>query len=218
MVMYLGLFQNFSLKLALGIFLWIFISSALVFVAGMLGILQGTALFGLSVILVLLTIRNKTLPHLPSWKNVKSIWCNKTITKPENITRHTILYYDTGMRFQEQETQSIIIPRDFAWHTFTFSLPDQKINALRFDPPALKEAELQIRDIRIINGQGKTLQRIEPEDVKPLHQIWALSCSAGNMRTGRKRCCDYGNFQGRSENVLERKHGNSRANSQNCTS
>ena len=92
MVLYLGLFQNFSLKLALGIFLWIFISSALVFVAGMLGILQGTALFGLSVILVLLTIRNKTLPHLPLWKNVKSIWCNKTITKPENITRHTILY------------------------------------------------------------------------------------------------------------------------------
>ena len=92
MVLYLGLFQNFSLKLALGIFLWIFISSALVFVAGMLGILQGTALFGLSVILVLLTIRNKTLPHLPLWKNVKSVWCNKTITKPENITRHTSLY------------------------------------------------------------------------------------------------------------------------------
>lgn len=92
LVLYLGLYQDFSLNLALGIFLWIFISSAMVFIAGMLGVLQGTVLFGLSIILVLLSIRNKTLPKLPSWKNAISIRFNKTVTKPENITRHTILY------------------------------------------------------------------------------------------------------------------------------
>lgn len=92
MVLHLELFQGFSLKLSLGIFLWIIISSAMVFVAGMLGILQGTALFGLSLILVLLTIRNKTQPHSPKWKNAKSIWCNKAITKPENRTRDAIIY------------------------------------------------------------------------------------------------------------------------------
>ena len=92
MVLHMGLFQDFSMKLALGIFLWIFISSAMVFVTGMLGILQGTTLFGLSVILVLLTIHNKPLPYLPTWENIKKDWCNKTITKPENITRDTIIY------------------------------------------------------------------------------------------------------------------------------
>lgn len=93
-VLYLGEFQEFHLNLSLGIFLWIIITSALVFVAGMLGILQGSALFGLSVILVLLTISNKTLPHLPTWKNVRNIWCNKqkSITKPESSTRDTIIY------------------------------------------------------------------------------------------------------------------------------
>jgi hypothetical protein len=86
-------------------------------------------------------------------------------------TGSVALYYDTGMQFQERESQSIIIQGDSTWHTFTFPLPNKKINALRFDPPAVKEAEFQIRDIRIINSQGKTLRRIEPEDVKPLHQI-----------------------------------------------
>lgn len=87
------------------------------------------------------------------------------------------LYYDTGKKFQERESQSIVIPGDSAWHTFTFPLPDQKIKALRFDPPAFKEAEFQIRDIRIINSEGKTFQRIDPEDVKPLHQIRSLDRS-----------------------------------------
>lgn len=81
------------------------------------------------------------------------------------------LYYDTGMQFQERESQTIIIQGDSNWYTYSFPLPNKKINALRLDPPEVKEAEFQIRDIRIINSQGKTLRRIEPEDVKPFHQI-----------------------------------------------
>ena len=81
------------------------------------------------------------------------------------------LYYDTGIQFQERESQSIIIRADSTWCTYSFPLPNKKINALRLDPQEGKEAEFQIRDIRIINSQGKTLRRIEPEDVKPLHQI-----------------------------------------------
>ena len=86
-------------------------------------------------------------------------------------TGSVALYYDTGMHFREQESQSIVIHGDSSWHTYTFSLPNKNINALRFDPPAVKDAEFQIRDIRIINNRGTTLRRIEFEDVKPLHQI-----------------------------------------------
>ncbi|MFH1297336.1 MAG: hypothetical protein ABIJ04_08710 [Bacteroidota bacterium] len=94
-----------------------------------------------------------------------------SITLRSSQSVSVVLYYDTGMRFQEKESQSIIIPGDSAWHTFTFPLPDKKIKALRFDPPAFKKAEFQIRDIRIVDSQGKTLRGIEPDNVKPFHQI-----------------------------------------------
>lgn len=94
-----------------------------------------------------------------------------SITLSSSQSGSVVLYYDTGMRFQERESHAINIPGDSAWHTFTFPLPDQRIKALRFDPPEFKKAEFQIRDITIVDSQGKTLRRIDPEDVKPLHQI-----------------------------------------------
>lgn len=94
-----------------------------------------------------------------------------SITIRSSQSGSVVLYYDTGMRFQERERLAINIPGDSSWHTFTFPLPDRKIKALRFDPPEFKKAEFEIRGITIIDNWGKTLRRIKPEDVKPLQQI-----------------------------------------------
>jgi hypothetical protein len=81
------------------------------------------------------------------------------------------LYYDTGKKFQEQKSQTINIPGDSAWHTLVFPLHGKKVIAFRLDPPAIKNAELKIRDIRIVDSRGKTLRIIELKDVKPIQQI-----------------------------------------------
>lgn len=100
-----------------------------------------------------------------------------SITLRASQSGSVVLYYDTGMRFREQESQSMIITGDSAWHTYTFPLTGQNIKALRFNPPAFKNAEFQIRDISVINNEGKILRRIDPEDIKPLQQARNFECS-----------------------------------------
>lgn len=80
------------------------------------------------------------------------------------------LYFDTGKGLNENESLTFKVSKSQIFRTLKFALPEASIDYLRFDPMK-KEGIFELKSIRIVDEKSRTIQKINLDRVKPLHQI-----------------------------------------------
>jgi hypothetical protein len=91
------------------------------------------------------------------------------------------VYYDIGENFKESDSATVPVAGDNKFHELRFPLPRKTLLKFRFDP--LKHpGSVDIRNVRIVDAEGKLLRAIQPPEIKTFAQISELAEIPGGVR------------------------------------
>jgi hypothetical protein len=90
------------------------------------------------------------------------------------------LYYDLGSGMSEEQSAVVPIAAGVP-KVLSFPLPYGRIKMLRFDPLD-RECTMTVSDARIVDGSGRTVASISPEQFQPYVQIESVDTRAGMLR------------------------------------
>ena len=94
-----------------------------------------------------------------------------------------VLFYDIGRQYNQEDLTSSFIPGDGRFHEIRFRLPILKtIHHLRFDPPSVKEGQITINRVELIDHYGRSLRRFDLNRLQPLNQIKQFAFHNGEVR------------------------------------
>jgi hypothetical protein len=99
-------------------------------------------------------------------------WVN--ITLNSSVAGTAQLFYDVGQGFSEQDSSQTDIHNLPIYTEYSFPIPNEKINSLRFDP-LTSGGKVRIQRARITDGLGNIFMNIELKQLEPAHQIGKLS-------------------------------------------
>jgi len=94
---------------------------------------------------------------------------------------HAQLLWDTGHGYNEAESLRQEYESHPGLQTLRFTLPDQPLRALRFDPRDNGEGRLHIRGIRVVDGEQRTRAVLPVDSLRAFHDIAGINAADNQL-------------------------------------
>ena len=117
---------------------------------------------------------------LTSYANNLNMYLRISIKTPQSGIG--ALFYDIGNQYNQEDMSSAYILGDSRFHEIRFKLPIlYTLHHLRFDPPAVKEGQIVINRVELIDHYGRLLKRFDLNRLRPLNQIKQMAIQNGEV-------------------------------------
>jgi hypothetical protein len=122
-----------------------------------------------------------TWDGLTSYDDEMRMYVRISIKTPESGSGS--LFYDIGNQYNKDNMSSAFIPGDGRFHEIRFRLQIlSTVYHLRFDPPSVKEGQIAINRVELVDHYGRLLKRFDLKRLRPLNQIKQFAFQDGEVR------------------------------------
>lgn len=90
------------------------------------------------------------------------------------------MYWDTGDGFSEEESSKYFYENRSGLQVLRFPLPTVPLRQLRFDP-LVNEGRVEIRSIRLVDADGRTVTKLQIDCLRPENEIAELESKNGSI-------------------------------------